>query len=419
MRFAVIDLETTGGNPTFSRVIEIAIYISDGSQIIDEYATLVNPEMEIPEFIENFTGIKNEMVVHAPKFAEIADRVLSLTEDCIFVAHNASFDYKMLRVEYKKLGIDYRKERICTVNASRRLIKGQESYSLGKLCRSLGIRLENRHRATGDALATSYLFHRLHALTDGNFEDHIASEFDVKTLNPRIQIDSLDEYPSKRGLVQYFDEHHQLLYIVYSEDIQANLRKVIAKPKSIKNKNLLLELISVEFEVIESEIMGQLKENFIKQKLKPKYNVLPKKGSFTYGIFQGEQSKHFIASMSKSNAIPVFELRNKREISKLSKVLEVQIEDMHFANNYLFQEKLNILNNRYLILQQGRHKNEKTMFWIENGEFIGYGYIPAQVTTIKNKSKLLRYIKYRSQSGSSSTIVLNYCLLNNPELILI
>lgn len=155
--YAIVDIETTGGSPVNDKITEIAIYIHDGFNIIDEYATLINPEKNIPPFITNLTGITNNMVRNAPKFYEVAKKIVQLTDNCKFVAHNATFDYNFIKNEFKSLGYDYSREKMCTVQLSRKVFPGYPSYSLGKLCQHFGITIENRHRAAGDALATTKL----------------------------------------------------------------------------------------------------------------------------------------------------------------------------------------------------------------------------------------------------------------------
>jgi DNA polymerase III subunit epsilon len=103
MNYVIVDIETTGGSPKASKITEIAIYKHDGAGIIDEFSTLVNPEMKIPEFISRLTGISDKMVEDAPKFYEIAKKIIEFTEGCIFVAHNVGFDYGIIRHEFKTL----------------------------------------------------------------------------------------------------------------------------------------------------------------------------------------------------------------------------------------------------------------------------------------------------------------------------
>lgn len=176
VHFAIIDIETTGGSPKDSKVTEIAIYKHDGKKIIDEYSALVNPEIPIPPFIVNLTGISDKMVKNAPIFFEIAKKIIEFTEGCIFVAHNVGFDYSVIRSEFNSLGFDYRRAHLCTVRSSRFIIPDQKSYSLGKLTKSLGIALTGRHRAGGDALATAKLFSLLYKKDKKSLESFIQEE---------------------------------------------------------------------------------------------------------------------------------------------------------------------------------------------------------------------------------------------------
>ncbi|HOI87387.1 MAG TPA: 3'-5' exonuclease, partial [Lentimicrobium sp.] len=159
--YAIIDVETTGGNFASERLTEIAIYLHDGEKIVDEFSTLINPEQSIPFMITRLTGITNEMVAGAPRFYEVAKKIVEMTEGATFVGHNASFDYNFIRHEFKRLGYNFRRQTLCTVRMSRKLLPGLPSYSLGNLCEMLGIRIENRHRAAGDALATVKLLELL------------------------------------------------------------------------------------------------------------------------------------------------------------------------------------------------------------------------------------------------------------------
>ena len=156
--FSIIDIETTGNSYKHGKITEIAIYQHNGQQITEFFTTLINPEMDIPFFITELTGIDNNMVKDAPRFFEVAKKIVELTQGRTFVAHNVSFDYKFIQEEFARLGYDYTRKTMCTVQLSRRLIPGHRSYSLGRLCSELGIEINGRHRAAGDALATVKLF---------------------------------------------------------------------------------------------------------------------------------------------------------------------------------------------------------------------------------------------------------------------
>ena len=175
--FSVVDIETTGNGYKGQKITEISIFTFDGKQVIDEFTSLVNPEQNIPPFITNLTGIDNAMVRNAPKFYEIAKKVEEITQDTIFVAHNVNFDYNIIQAEFKSLGFDFKRKKLCTVRLSRKIIPGLNSYSLGAICSSEKIPINGRHRAKGDAEATTELFRRLIERDD----EFIINSF----LNPR------------------------------------------------------------------------------------------------------------------------------------------------------------------------------------------------------------------------------------------
>ncbi len=158
--YAIVDIETTGGGGT-SRITEIAVFRHDGTRIVDFFHSLINPEMYIPPFITRLTGIDNEMVKDAPTFYDVQDAVRAMTRDAWFVAHNAKFDYGFIKREFSALDEYFQRDLLCTVQLSRKIFPGLKSYSLGNLCESLEIMIENRHRAHGDAEATVRLFEKL------------------------------------------------------------------------------------------------------------------------------------------------------------------------------------------------------------------------------------------------------------------
>ncbi len=157
--YAVVDIEATGGNHIKGKIIEIAIYIFDGKKIIDEFSTLVNPEVKVDWYVTKLTGITNKMVADAPKFLAIAEKIAKLVKGNIFVAHDVGFDYKFLKTELQKSGYDINEPKVCTLKLSEKHLPNATSYSLGKLCDELNIPLpaKDRHRAAGDALATTKL----------------------------------------------------------------------------------------------------------------------------------------------------------------------------------------------------------------------------------------------------------------------
>ncbi|MCE7059145.1 PolC-type DNA polymerase III [Dyadobacter sp. CY343] len=158
--YAIVDIETTGGGGA-ARITEIAVFRHDGLKIVDFFHSLINPEIYIPPFITKLTGIDNEMVKDSPTFYEVQDAVRAVTKDAYFVAHNVRFDYGFIKREFGAFDEYFQRDLLCTVQLSRKIFPGLKSYSLGNLCQSLEIGIENRHRAHGDAEATVRLFEKL------------------------------------------------------------------------------------------------------------------------------------------------------------------------------------------------------------------------------------------------------------------
>ena len=211
--YAIIDIETTGGKFNEEGITEIAIYKFDGHNVVDQFISLVNPEKPIQPFVVNLTGISNKMLINAPKFYEVAKRIVEITEDCIFVAHNTSFDYRILSTEFRRLGFEFKRETLCTVELSKELIPNMPSYSLGKLVRSLGIPVTDRHRASGDALATVELFKLL--LSKDSKKTIITNALKTKPkhqLEPKL-IDILDKLPNKTGVYYIHGKNGKILYL--------------------------------------------------------------------------------------------------------------------------------------------------------------------------------------------------------------
>ena len=198
--YAILDIETTGGKYNEEGITEIAIYRFDGHEIVDQFSSLVNPERSIQPFVVNLTGINNQMLRSAPKFYEVAKRIIEITEDCILVAHNAKFDNRILTTEFDRLGYKYEKNTLCTVELSKKLIPDLPSYSLGKLVKSLGIPLTDRHRAQGDARATVTLFKMLlNKDTSKNIIEAAVRKNPKRQLEPKL-LDLIAEAPTETGV---------------------------------------------------------------------------------------------------------------------------------------------------------------------------------------------------------------------------
>jgi DNA polymerase-3 subunit epsilon len=344
--YAIIDLETTGGQPTQDRITEIAIYVHDGEKIVDQYATLVNPGRAIPPFITQLTGITNDMVSDAPKFHEVARKVVEMTEGCVFVAHNVRFDYSFLKKEFADLGYNYSRKTLCTVRMSRSLIPGQPSYSLGKLCQNIGIPLEGRHRAAGDAHATTLLFERLLNITqEGEAVQNGAAPADtlaavdalapatrqpsakrvaavqqaIKTalLPPLLKPEQVAALPQATGVYYFHNDAGEVIYVGKSINIYKRIQQHFAVDlKSRKSVDFKNSIADITWELTGSELVALLYESHLIKQLKPAYNRAQRRSVFPAGIYlrtdeQGYKCLAYGRADARNAEIPIIALGNQ------------------------------------------------------------------------------------------------------------
>ncbi|RZK70061.1 MAG: DNA polymerase III subunit epsilon, partial [Pedobacter sp.] len=221
MMYAIVDIETTGGYASGNGITEISIQVHDGTCIIHNWDTLINPEQYIPSHIESLTGISNEMVVDAPIFDKVAEEIYTLLHDKIFVAHNVNFDYSFIRHHLSLAGYNLNVKKLCTVRLSRKLFPGQSSYSLGKLCGSLQIPLENRHRAGGDAAATAILFSKLlEADSAGIIIQSLAKASKEQALPPNLSKSYIERLPTNPGIYYFKDQKGKVIYVGKAKNIK-------------------------------------------------------------------------------------------------------------------------------------------------------------------------------------------------------
>lgn len=214
--YAILDIESTGGKYNEEGITEIAIHRFDGHRVVDKFICLINPEREIQPFVVKLTGISNKMLRSAPKFHEVAKRIVEITEGTVLVAHNAQFDYRILRTEFRRLGYDFQRKTLCTVDLSKQLIPEAESHSLGKLARSLGIPMSDRHRANGDALATLKLFKLLlDKDSDKKIITEVIREETHGELSPN-QLDMVFSLPSETGVYYMHDKDGEIIFYGHS-----------------------------------------------------------------------------------------------------------------------------------------------------------------------------------------------------------
>jgi len=406
MLYAIIDIETTGVSYRNGKITEIAILIHDGTKIVDEFATLINPEQKIPYRIQQLTGINNRMVEHAPKFYEVAKKIVEMTGDCIFVAHNVSFDYNFIRQEFKSLGYDFRREKLCTLQLSRKLIPFRRSYSLGKLCDELGIENPHRHRAFGDAHATARLFEMLLSI-----EPH-PEELSVRGLNSNLDAEMLKNLPEEAGVYYFLDEDGKIIYVGKSKNIKSRVLSHLTNSTTRRALEMKNKVAEINCEVTGSELIALLLESHEIARHLPVFNRAQRRNGYNHGLFYqknndgylcfslGELSENedrvplttFHSAMTARNflyqAADEFGLCQKlcglytsegscfqykiRECNGAC-VGEESPEAYNVRATKLI-DKFKYKNNSFLVIDRGRNDDESAVVLVENGRYRGFGY---------------------------------------------
>ena len=408
--FAVVDIETTGGNASHSRITEIAIIIYDGTHIIDRWESLVNPQKFIPPAIFALTGIDNELVRLAPTFDEISDKVFELLNDRIFVAHNVNFDYSFVKHELETAGLKWTATKLCTVRAARKIKPGLPSYSLGRLCTSLNISLENRHRAGGDADATTILLSKLLAWdTKGEINTMIKKTAEDQRLPPNLPFEDFAKIPEKPGVYYFYNEVRKVIYVGKA----VNLKKRVASHFSghkitPQRQHFLKDIHAITFEICATELMALILECTEIKNLWPTYNKALKRFEPKCGLFEYEARNGYrylavgnvvknqtcIETFSSSgDAIALLrELAAKFDIDYRFcrygtpgfgeiqfPVSTEELPDLETHNERVAEAIDYYLKSRatYVIIDKGRTSDEKSCIYIENGRLKGMGYVPS------------------------------------------
>ncbi len=410
--YAIIDIETTGGSSMIEKITEIAIFLHDGSKITGEFATLVNPERNIPYFITNLTGITNEMVEEAPRFFEIAKTIVELTEGRIFVAHNARFDYSFIRQEFKSLGYNFSRNLLDTVSLSRKIIPGHRSYSLGNICNDLNIMINGRHRASGDAFATVRLFEFLMA-RDREINGSNSGLFRntrVSKLHPSLDTAKIDKIPEEAGIYYFYNENGDLIYIGKSHNLQQRISTHLSNNTTNRAMEMRDLIADISWEVTGSELIALLRESSEIKRHKPVYNRAQRRTGFQWGIFSFVDESGYINYRygQINNADPpvsVFTSREKAK-SKLNNLVETyglcqKLTGLYDTDGACFHHQVGICrgaccgketakdyNERaakateefifarrnFFVIDKGRDREERCAVKIINGKYAGFGY---------------------------------------------
>ena len=403
--YAILDIESTGGKYNEEGIMEIAVHKFDGHEVVDTFISLVNPEREIQPFVSKLTGINNKMLRTAPKFHEVAKRIIEITEGAVLVAHNAQFDYRILRTEFRRLGYDFQRRTLCTVDLSQKLLPEAESHSLGKLVRSLGIPMSDRHRANGDALATLKLFKLLlNKDSDKSILKEVVREEEHGELSP-TQLDIVSALPSETGVYYMHDKEGEIIFLGKTKDIKKRVNQHFTNVGSL-GRRLQKETKKVSLDRTGSELVAILKEYEELQRLKPKHNSVARKKLFSHVInFSQNGTPHIVTEVVKSkfqksqslgfNGFPsahnfLRKISGEFELCPNSLGVElpcdreegpctehcIDTQDSERYNQKIVDvlDKYSLSGKNLALLDRGRETGEQSFILIKEGMLQGYGY---------------------------------------------
>ncbi len=445
MLYAVIDIETTGNGYKGQKITEISALIFDGKKIIDEFTSLVNPEQNIPSFITNLTGITNAMVRNAPKFFEIAKKVEEITKGCIFVAHNVNFDYNIIHAEFKSLGFDFKRKKLCTVRLTRKIIPGLASYSLGNICTYENIPINGRHRAKGDAEATVELFRRL-LERDTNFtiNSFLNPKSRQATLPPLLDKIVVDKLPETFGVYYFKNIAKEIIYVGKANNIK---QRVISHfyDKKKKEQTMCLETADISFTKTGSELLALLHESSEIKNIYPKFNRAQRRAGEAVGLFSYEDQKGIIHLAYNRLKLAPNAIMKYYSISECRTHLELLCKDFELCPKYCHlqtnvsscfhyqlkeckgiccgKEATDKYNRRVkeaiksvgigaenlVIKENGRTENEVGFALILDGIYKGFGYLDAsQEKSLGNPEDYQFFVEPKKDNRDIQRIIASY-----------
>lgn len=379
--YTVIDIEGNGAAYRKESIIEIAIFQYDGHAITDQFISLVNPESEISPFVQKLTGISQKMVKTAPKFHEIAKRIIEITDGTTLVGHNIDFDYRMLRQSFKRLGYDFKINTLDTIPLAKKLVPNEKSYSLGKLCKSIGIPLIEEHRASGDARATLELFKLLK--TKDNSREIIQQHHEES--NSKNYINKIKELtedlPAEKGFVYFQNASGAIIFEQYVDDI-FKVSKKIFNAKAAKWINIQQEVEQINYDLTGTDLIAKL---ILANQNKAKKQVLP------FGLFF-KNNKYFVDKNSQQKEKPLLKFKNFSQANKVKNYI-IENEELKVFEN--LQEVIQLKDRNEIFTGKGRTLGEKSFLVIENGKLISYGYYELyhQIQSRKKIEKLQIEVK--------------------------
>ncbi len=450
--YCIVDIETTGNGIRGNKITEIAIFRHSGEKVIEEFTSLVNPECEIPPFITGLTGIDADTVRDAPRFEEISDDILKITEGCIFVAHSVNFDYHVIKNEFSSLGIPFTRKKLCTVRLSRKVYPGFRSYSLGKLCTSLNIPLKDRHRARGDARATVTLFESILATSgiETTLKKFLNARSQEATLPPALPRAQYEMLPEEPGVYYFKDAKGDVIYTGKAKNIK---KRVLGHfyDRSEKEVRMCRATQGIEYDLSGNELVALLMENQAIKRLYPVYNRAQKRKAQGIALFSYEDREgvlHLASSRAGNVPHPIIVLYSLAECREFMENLCRRFglcpkychlqegvatcnhfrlgpcsgicrgeEDVAEYNAKVGRAILSLTEERenFIIKERGRNPDEDALVVVRDGLYYGYGFIPKEIP-VSSMEDVLAFVKPQRETLEDRRLISSYVLRNRENL---
>jgi len=452
-QFAIVDIETTGTIHD-GKITEIAVIIHDGEKELERFTTLLDPQRKIDWYVVKLTGITDQMVADAPLFAEHAERIFEMTKDRVFVAHNVSFDYGFLKKEFANLKMEFKRETLDTIDICKRIIPNLPSYSLGKLCASVGIEMSSHHRALDDTAATATLFQMLFKKDSETVFSRIRPDIPNVKVPPNLPPSNLENIPSSAGVYYFYDGDDQILYVGKSIDLHKRVLSHFHPKEKKKWAELWKKIHSISYEETGSELVALLLESQEIKKLQPPINKAQKLPYFPYGIFESKDENGYISlSIKRKKNLegePLVEVKGYNEGKRLllnqakkhqlcqcllglhdikGNCFQYQIKNckgskmgLETAEEYNIRvvaaiASLGMPMSNTLVIGTGRTSEEYSLVQIEDGKYVGYGFIEKEEAN-QPLENLLEFVRKQNDNPDTRKIIRNYLAKNKRDKLI-
>ncbi|VVE42688.1 exonuclease domain-containing protein [Pandoraea fibrosis] len=278
-----VDLETTGGNALEDRITEIGV-VEVGPHGIEQWSTLLDPAEPIPPFIQQLTGITNEMVRGQPSFETLAQGLAERLHGKLFVAHNARFDYGFLKNEFRRAGIRFQADVLCTVRLSRLLFPTAARHGLDALIARFGLAPLGRHRALADADLLWQFWQKIHTIYAPDLIEQAVQRVTKRSSQPpQLPDEAIDALPDSPGVYLFYGEGDTLLYVGKSVDIRSRVRSHFSSDHQVaKDLRISQEIRRVEARRTTGELGALLLESQLVKQLQPVHNRQLRRASNLY-----------------------------------------------------------------------------------------------------------------------------------------